>query len=91
MTEKLTKELISPSESSDLEKILNLKYGAFLKDRIFTLYHENKTGEISCSLSLRNPSLTFSYQVEAVVSKVNLPLKEKEALLSHARLYGHLL
>lgn len=73
--------LITEQELGDLQKIMILKYGAYLKDRSFTISHTNDKQDIHCSITLENPQGTFVYKVEAAVSKKNLALKDKEALL----------
>ena len=80
MTKEINKKLITENEVSDLEKIMNLKYGAYLKNRFFQIAHEESPSEISCSITLRDSSQSFYYNVEAFVKQKNLPLENKKAL-----------
>ena len=72
--------LISQKEVSDLEKIMNLKYGVYLKNRYFLIKSEDTPNEIIASITLRDENKTFYYEVETKVSKKNLELETKEAL-----------
>lgn len=75
------KVLMTEQESLDLTKILNLKYGSYLKERFFLInFHEEDSG-IFASMTLRNQNRSFFYEVEArAASKDMAALKSREAL-----------
>lgn len=68
MTQENKKALLTDKEILDLTRILNLKYGSYLKDRIFQVDYCSGETEILASLTLMNPDKTFFYQVESRVS-----------------------
>lgn len=79
---KNKKELMSEKEILDLTKILNLKHGAYLKDRSFQISYCENANEILSSLLLANPDKSFFYQVETKVSqKEAAKISSREALL----------
>lgn len=73
-------ELITATESKDLETIMNLKHAAYLKNRSFVVFHERTSSDIEASITLKDQKQTFYYKVEAKVSLKNLAPKDKEAL-----------
>ena len=78
----MEKELISEKEILDLTKIVNLKYGAHLRDRSFQIDHCHNSIELLASMTLSNGDKTFFYQVETkALAKDMANISSREALL----------
>jgi len=57
--------LLTEQEVLDLTKILNLKNGSYLKDRVFKMDFCESESELLASITLMNSQKTFFYQVES--------------------------
>jgi hypothetical protein len=61
---------VTPEECTDLAKIMTLKYGAHLGDRVFSIVAQTEKTDVSVVVTLASPSGRFHYPVEARMEAV---------------------
>ena len=70
---------ITPAECADLAKIMTLKYGANLQDRIFAIEAILDNAGVTIQVTLASPQGRFHYPVEARMATTSQDLTPREA------------
>ncbi len=78
MTTTVTTAL-TPAECTDLAKIMTLKYGAHLKDRVFSMEAQVEKAGVMITVTLASPNGRFHYPVEARMETTIQDLTPREA------------
>ena len=77
----MKKQILSEENKTQLEKIMNIKWGAYLNDRSIHISTETVNNDVLATVTLKNSDNSFHYPVEARMSKTSLNSEGKEEAL----------
>ena len=77
----MKQEFLAENELKELTQIMNIKYGAHLKERDFKLSQTKDKENLNVKVILEKEDESFYYPVEAQINFIEEELSQKEAAL----------
>ena len=77
----MKQEFLAENELKELTQIMNIKYGAHLKERDFKLSQTKNKENLNVKVVLEKEDESFYYPVEAQINFIEEELSQKEAAL----------